>query len=265
MHNLPALPVALCDLDDTLFQTLRKMRDETHQESVRIGAYDRELQPRSFMSAEQAMMVDWLLATAELIPVTARGTEETARVAIPFTSWKVMTHGAVIARPDGTIDPEWQDIVLTALGQLHERLVSYRQLLSDRLDAEGLNAWCRMNVEYGGTPIYFVMKHRDSTRIEELYAFNQRMMAELDTTDFYIHQNGNNVAWIPHCIQKGLAVQWLLAKLRNERGAFPVMGLGDSLSDHSFMQHCHWFGMPARSQFAAAIDRQLFTGDRHEK
>ncbi|MDU5829082.1 hypothetical protein [Mixta calida] len=251
-------PVALCDLDDTLFQTLRKMQHETHQKPVRVGALDRALEPRSFMSAEQAMMVDWLLSTTELIPVTARGTEETARVTIPFSSWKVMTHGAVVTRPDGTSDPEWQDIVLTGLADMHNRLVSYRQHLSDTLDAEGLNAWCRMNTEYGGVPVYFVMKHRDSTRVSELFEFNQRQMQVLDTTGFYIHQNGNNVAWIPECIQKGHAVRWLLEKLRAERGTFPVLGLGDSLSDYSFMKHCHWFGMPSRSQFADAVTDHVF-------
>lgn len=255
-------PVALCDLDDTLFQTKRKMLNEMQLEPVRTGAYDRELQPRSFMSAEQAMLVDWLLASAELIPVTARGTEETARVALPFTSWKVMTHGAVIANPDGTLNREWQDIVMSELAFMHERLVSYRQLLSDKLAEAGINAWCRMNVEYDGTPIYFVMKHRDSTQIHELYAFNEKMMMLLDTAGFYIHANGNNIAWIPAGVQKGRAVEWLLKKLRAERGAFPVMGLGDSLSDYTFMQHCHWFGMPSRSQFAAAIDEKLFDGGK---
>ena len=105
MNKPVNLPVVLCDLDDTLFQTLRKMKDETHQEPVRVGAFDRQMEPRSFMSQEQAMLVDWMMATAELIPVTARGTEETSRVAVPFTSWKVMTHGAVITRPDGSLDP----------------------------------------------------------------------------------------------------------------------------------------------------------------
>lgn len=258
MNKPVNLPVVLCDLDDTLFQTLRKMKDETHQEPVRVGAFDRQMEPRSFMSQEQAMLVDWMMATAELIPVTARGTEETSRVAVPFTSWKVMTHGAVITRPDSSLDPEWAAHVLSNLGPLQKRLINYRQQISDALEQSGIDAWCRMNHEYDGTSVYFVMKHRDSTRIEELYRFNQQMMAVLDTSDFYIHQNGNNVAWLPLCIQKGLAVDWLLKKLRSDRGAFPVMGLGDSLSDYTFMKHCHWFGMPSRSQFSEAIQQKLF-------
>ncbi|WP_147199731.1 hypothetical protein [Pantoea sp. CCBC3-3-1] len=251
-------PLALCDLDDTLFQTKRKMLDENGQILYRTGALDRELQPRSFMSEEQSMMVDWLLATAELIPVTARGTEETSRVQIPFSSWKVMTHGAVIANPDGSVNEEWASVVKTALSGMRKKLISYQERLSAQLLDSGVNAWCRMNYEYDSTPVYFVMKHRDSTRIKELFDFNANAVKAFDTTDFYIHQNGNNVAWIPNCVQKGLAVEWLLKKLREERGAFPVLGLGDSLSDHTFMKHCHWFGMPSRSQFADAVSQKLF-------
>lgn len=253
-------PVIFCDLDDTLFQTKRKMLSEMQQEPIRIGAYDREQKPRSFMSTEQAMLVDWLLATTELIPVTARGVEETSRVSLPFRSWKVMTHGAVVAGPNGTLDQEWQAIICQQLSALRTRLISYRQYLSDELEKAGINAWCRMNYEYDQVPVYFVMKHRDSTKIDELYRFNEQMKRTLNIEDFYIHTNGNNVAWIPNCIQKGHAVDWLLNKLHHERGAFPVMGFGDSLSDFTFMQHCDWFGMPTRSQFTAAIRDKIFDG-----
>nr|QTX15018.1 hypothetical protein [Klebsiella pneumoniae] len=41
-------------------------------------------------------------------------------------------------------------------------------------------------------------------------------------------------------------------------GFFPVMGLGDSLSDHRFMKLCSWFGLPRQSQFAEAISQRIF-------
>ncbi|EKO4072313.1 hypothetical protein P0G00_005824, partial [Escherichia coli] len=53
-------PVVLSDLDDTLFQTRRKMVDELALEPFRTGAVDRTLNPRSFMTEEQSMLVDWL-------------------------------------------------------------------------------------------------------------------------------------------------------------------------------------------------------------
>nr|QTX15016.1 hypothetical protein [Klebsiella pneumoniae] len=80
-------PVVFSDLDDTpVPDPPKKMVDELALEPFRTGALDRSLTPRSFMTEEQAMLVDWLLEHADLIPVTARGTEEISRVQIPFRS-----------------------------------------------------------------------------------------------------------------------------------------------------------------------------------
>ncbi len=39
------------------------------------------------------------------------------------------------------------------------------------MDAKGISAWARLNFEYGETPVYMVMKHRDSNRLDELNTF----------------------------------------------------------------------------------------------
>ena len=70
-------PVVLSDLDDTLFQTRRKMVDELALEPFRTGAVDRTLNPRSFMTEEQSMLVDWLLEQAELKKSAAYGSLST--------------------------------------------------------------------------------------------------------------------------------------------------------------------------------------------
>lgn len=251
-------PVVLSDLDDTLFQTRRKMVDELALEPFRTGALDRSLAPRSFMTEEQSMLVDWLLEQAELIPVTARGTEEISRVQIPFRSWAVTTHGAVILTPSGTVDEEWKAHMLAALSSYKEQLLSMQRAITELMAAKGIDAWARLNFEYDGEPIYLVMKHRDSTRLDELYAIADEIEQLFPTEGFYIHRNGNNVAWLPQPVEKGLAVSWLLNKLRAERGVFPVIGLGDSLSDHRFMKLCSWFGIPRQSQFAQAISQRIF-------
>ena len=251
-------PVVLSDLDDTLFQTRRKMVDELALEPFRTGALDRSLSPRSFMTEEQSMLVDWLLEQAELIPVTARGTEEISRVQIPFRSWAIATHGAVILTPQGEPDEEWKALMLQQLAPYRETLIAMQQRITDLMAERGINAWARINYEYDDVPVYLVMKHRDSTRIDELYAIADEIEQIFPGERFYIHRNSNNVAWLPHPVEKGLAVTWLLDKLRAERGVFPVIGLGDSLSDHRFMKLCSWFGIPRQSQFAEAISRRVF-------
>lgn len=145
---------------------------------------DRSLTPRSFMTEEQSMLVDWLLEHAEFIPVTARGTEEISRVKIPFSSWAITTHGAVILTPDRQPDAGWQDTVLTNLQPYRDRLITLESRINDMMAERGLNAWCRINYEYGDTPVYFVMKHRDSTQIAELYAFNDQLESLFPLMDF---------------------------------------------------------------------------------
>ncbi|ELX1929114.1 hypothetical protein ONM47_005736 [Escherichia coli] len=147
------------------------------------------------------------------------------------------------------------------LGQLapyQEKLTSMQRLITEMMDAKGINAWARLNFEYCETAVYMVMKHRDSTRLDELNAIADEIETVFPTEGFYIHRNSNNVAWLPTPVEKGLAVRWLLEKLRAERGVFPVIGLGDSLSDHRFMKLCSWFGIPRQSQFADAISQRIF-------
>lgn len=251
-------PVVLSDLDDTLFQTRRKMVDELALEPFRAGALDRSMSPRSFMTEEQSMLVDWLLENADFIPVTARGTEEIGRVTIPFRSWAIATHGAVILTPEGKADQQWQAHMLQSLAPYRERLLQMQLGITALMAERGIASWARLNYEYGDTPIYLVMKHTDSTRIDELYALGDEIESLYPTEGFYIHRNGNNIAWLPVPVEKGLATQYLLAKLRAERGVFPVIGLGDSLSDHRFMKLCNWFGLPQQSQFAEQISRHIF-------
>ncbi|AYH07095.1 hypothetical protein [Pectobacterium parmentieri] len=256
-------PVIFSDLDDTLFQTRRKMVNELALEPYRTGALDPSLTPRSFMTEEQAMLVDWMLEYAELIPVTARGTEEIARVTIPFRSWAVTTHGAVILTPEGEPEPVWKAQILTALAPYAEQLHTMQHGITELMAERNINGWARINYEYGKTPIYLVMKHRDSTKIEELYTIADEIEQRYPTQGFYLHRNSNNVAWLPEPVEKGRAVAYLLNKLRAERGTFPVIGLGDSLSDHRFMTLCTWYGLPRQSQFAEAIARRIF-GDAQD-
>ena len=84
------------------------------------------------------MLVDWLSEQAELIPVTARGTEEISRVRIPFHSRAITTHGAVILTPEGKPDEEWKAHMLGQLaGPTGEKLTSMQRLITEMMDAKG--------------------------------------------------------------------------------------------------------------------------------
>ncbi|CDG20202.1 conserved protein of unknown function [Xenorhabdus poinarii G6] len=258
-------PVFLTDLDDTLFQSRRKLQEISDISTLRVGASDRQCAPHSYMTGEQAMFVDWLLAYAEVIPVTARTTEQLSRVHVPFSSWRILSHGAVLLTPDGSVDEPWQLHMLSALAPYRDKLDELARLSQRLVATYGLDAWARIDCEYGDQPVFLIIKHRHHHKLNELNLLAEALAQESHFHQhFYFHQNNNNLTVLPKCVDKGLATQHLLQKLRAERGVFPVIGLGDSLSDHRFMQFCDWFGMPQQSQFADTLMTALFGAVNHD-
>lgn len=262
--NSATRPLVFTDLDDTLFQTGRKITDARERELRLPGALDRSLAPRSFMTPRQNNMVQWLLSGAETIAVTARGTEEMSRVCIPFDSWAITTHGAVILSPQGKADTQWQQLITEQMHDYLPRLLALEQHLSQMLsDPQAVSphlpvesGWCRMNEEYG-MPIYLVMKVNDSQHLSALNQYADWVEQTFDLKGFYVHRNGNNVAWLPACIEKVHAVKFLLTRLRAEHPDRPALGFGDSLSDFSFMQQCDFMVLPQRSQLLAVLESAL--------
>jgi hypothetical protein len=249
-------PIYLLDLDDNLFQTKRKLNVQNNSEN-RVAAIDRQQKPISFFTPVQSNFLDWLQSSAVVIPVTARGTEETSRVDICFSSWKIMTHGAVITKPCGDIDEVWKNIIIQNLSSYQDILVEKQRILTEAFDAANVKAWARINYEYDELAIYLVTKHTDSTRIEEMYKIADHVDAIHGTDGFYIHRNGNNIAWIPNYIKKGLAVKYLLDRLKTKEKEIPVIGFGDSISDYNFLKYCDWLGMPQSGQITDLLEQKI--------
>ena len=82
------------------------------------------------------MLVDWLSEQAELIPVTARGTEEISRVRIPSTPGNHHSRGrhshARRQTRRGVEGP-----YARPAGSYQEKLTSMQRLITEMMDAKG--------------------------------------------------------------------------------------------------------------------------------
>ncbi|WP_017445408.1 hypothetical protein [Gayadomonas joobiniege] len=246
--------VCFTDLDDTLFQTPRKMT-KSELASAQPGASDATGKVRSFINKKQQVLLNWLQNTSTLIPVTARQSEQMARVKINFNSYQVTTHGAVILDKNKQPLKVWQNKTNSDLARINSELEHLETCIQKILakpqdyDLPGLDAWCRMNQEFG-TNIYLVAKVRNSADEDQLSLLKQKVQQVsgiTDDSDIYIHQNSNNLAWIPKCIAKKNAVEFLLeydADLQNKLS----IGIGDSLTDLPFMGLCDLIALPQKSQ-----------------
>ena len=257
-------PYALMDLDDTLFQTQRKIDawelPTTELENLVCASVNKQGEPLSFMSQRQAAFFNWLLVSTELIAVTARDRQEIKRVKLPFNSWQVLTHGAIILTSDGELLSTWQQHMYNALAPLQDKLNQLSEVFSNH--SKGANSQLVFTphsdtfnsgkISYNGSnkhklTIYLAIKHgqKDHQVLVDLANKLPTLIPDFDM-HFYVHVNANNLAILPHAVHKRHAVQFLLDNhLDHQR---PSFGFGDSLADLPFLQLLDWYGMPNHGQ-----------------
>lgn len=257
-------PYALMDLDDTLFQTQRKIDAwnlaTIENENLVCATVNKQGEPLSFMTTRQVNFFNWLLTSTELIVVTARDTSEIKRVKLPFNSWQVLTHGAVILDKNGKPQTQWQQHIYNELAPLQDKLNQLSQLFNKHSSSERSQLVFTPHsdsfnngVANEKLTIYLAIKHaqKDHQALIELAARLPTLIRDFDK-HFYVHVNANNLAILPHAIHKRHAVQFLLDNhLDNER---PSFGFGDSLADLPFLQLLDWYGMPNHGQLHDQLD-----------
>lgn len=239
-------PLVFADLDDTLFQTRRKMNGtQTHRQAAVAGNGD----PRksSFMTAQQSTLFDWLNSTTELIPVTARSGDAFRRVDLPFGSWAIISNGAVILEPGGMPHRPWARRMTDRLAPL---AATMQEILSEGRAAArscgiDVRSWI---VDEDGLATYVVFK-LNKVSPDALEALRT---LPLPVTDWTRHFNAETLALIPPGSGKTAATEYLHQHL-NANGERPTMGFGDSLSDLRYMQTTDIMMIPSRSQIAASL------------
>jgi hydroxymethylpyrimidine pyrophosphatase-like HAD family hydrolase len=234
-------PVLYTDLDDTLFQTARKMTEDLHEDRLAAIATNGH---HSYMTSAQERMVGWMLGAMQVIPVTARSTDALSRCQIPFSSWKIAANGAVILQPDGQPDLEWQ-------GRIHDLSAAAADDLGNLAtamnSAGGDGRFRHWIVHEAGMPVYFCAKSNgDEAWLDEITP----ALFEAASAELVYHRNGNNISFTPRDMSKLSAVTYLDARLCSEA---PRFGMGDSLTDLPFMQSCHLMMVPPGSQIATSF------------
>ncbi len=245
-------PYALMDLDDTLFQTQRKIDawdlPTAEPENLICATVNKQGEPLSFMTQRQAAFFNWLLASTELIAVTARDRQEIKRVKLPFNSWQVLTHGAIILMPDNKPLDVWQQCIHKQLLPLQKQINQLAELILEYSGQNNLVFTLHtdrfLNDEL---TIYLAIKHakKDHQVLAELAQLLPKLIPDF-TQHFYVHVNANNLAILPHAIHKHHAVKFLLKNYLDSQR--PSFGFGDSMADLPFLQLLDWYGMPNHGQ-----------------
>lgn len=236
-------PIVFVDLDDTMFQTKAKCPPHVAESDLFIAA-TAKMGKHSYMTPSQKHLFDWLVETADLVPVTMRSLNAFNGIHVDFPAGAILANGQVIIGPDGEADANWTSIMnadlSTVAGTLKELLEQGRRSCASLgIDARSLI------VGHDGVLGYVVFKDN---------AGSGERLAEIDfgmdLTGWTRHHNGNNLAIVPPSLSKKRAVQHFIDAARAAQPHRPVIGFGDSVTDIPFLQLCDMWGMPARSQIA---------------
>jgi hydroxymethylpyrimidine pyrophosphatase-like HAD family hydrolase len=246
--------IAFVDLDDTLFQTIRKCPGDVPESALTPLGFAKDGSPLSYATPRQMAFIAWLTETTVFIPVTARGLDGLRRVRIPFTA-AICAHGGVVLDETGKPDPVWA-LHIAAQAQAHTpTLNSLANAVNDSAARLGTPLSVRVLHE-GSVALYVLVKHPHAIDAE-LNAVIDSMLATIPVT-WTVHRNGNNIAIMPPYLGKAHAVAHIVPGLRARYPDAPTLGIGDSLTDAPYMQLCDFAMTPTGSQLAAAF----YTGSR---
>jgi hypothetical protein len=237
------------DLDDTLFSTLGKCASQT---GLQPAAYYADQSVCSYTTARQRAFLALMDPATTLIPATARHLDAFSRVALPFSSYKILDFGGVILGPDNVPDAAWMAQMGAAMTAALPGLNEAAAVINAYAAAQGLASRARV-VQDGGLPFYTLIKDADK-RAERLVPIEAEALAPWlagSGAGFYVHRNGNNLAVLPRALDKAVAVEYVSRLLRAQYGDILTLGMGDSRSDARFMAACDYAIIPGGTQLAA--------------
>lgn len=239
--------VAFVDLDDSLFQTARKCPDGA---DLTVRALDKAGTALSFATPAQEALFAWLDRTTTVVPVTGRTDGALGRVLLPFRSYRITHHGAIVRGSDGQPSGDWHDAVRPRIAQAQEGLAEAAAIVRSRAGRWGARLTTH---EAEGLVTYVSIKLNDEGQAfpaGDLFDALASLTGDGGPCQPIVH--GKQAAVLVRGVGKREAVELVQAALRAE-GDCAFVGLGDSLSDGPFLGSCDFGVFPARSEIASRV------------
>ena len=235
------MPIVLfSDIDDTLIQTKAKCPEGA---ALEVGGFDKLGEPLSYITEQQRKLITQF-ERHEFIPVTGRNKSALDRVTIPFNSFKVVDHGAIVLDANDELVADWV-AAIDELSQVWQPILEqFNAAINDYIKAHELSLRCHIISDFD-FPCYISIKG-EPEHLVWLQSFAEDFCSLGDNAREHI--NGHNMALLPPYACKKKAVEFLQQHyLALEPGTL-FIAAGDSSSDLPYMNECHFSIIPGTSQ-----------------
>lgn len=245
--------ICFSDIDDTLTNSKRKLVGEAYL----VGSVDLDGQPNCFMNQKQSILFNWLNETTELIAVTARSSRNFLnQVKLPFKSYVITSHGSVIFDENKEVLQSYKDLMISSYeknkSSYTESMSNLKEYLKPFISCGKLKLSESLEYDIPLIPVIKICKGVDEVLLSHVLIKIRDAKIFSDEL-YYIHFNGNNLAFIPKFISKEIAVDYLLDNVLDNVENRPKIGLGDSVTDLGFMMKCDMAALPTKSQIESDL------------
>jgi hypothetical protein len=172
---------------------------------------------------------------------------------VDFKGPAIVSFGGIILDADRQPDAPWHARMQSDLLAAKPLLEEARELVLGHIAAHSVDAWAKVVEELGQTQ-YLLLKHRgaDAQALTQIAEACLRPWAA-SRQGWRIFQNDNNLTLLPPALDKAHAVAYLMESLREEHGDIVTVGIGDSLSDSSFLSLCDYAMAPKGTQLSQRL------------
>ena len=234
------MPLVFVDLDDTLFQSKRRISVAT--EELAVATYDASGQSSGFMLPPQLSLWNWLNRSCRVVPTTCRSLDQFRRTMIVSYESAILFCGAYVTDHNGHRDEEWTQRIVQQLIDLPWSPGEVERFLKRRFPQSNLLIRLVGDAEHS---FYVYVKDR-SGGSHIIPSIIRQVRDEFVHPEMSLNVQKNSLFLTPSFINKREAARYLLDTKLNRDGV--VIGIGDAISDCGFMDLCDFAMTPTNSQ-----------------
>jgi hydroxymethylpyrimidine pyrophosphatase-like HAD family hydrolase len=216
------------DIDDTLIQTKRKT---DFSKNTIVASYTKEGEENSFFYEGIKLFVDTIInAGMTFIPTTARNLASYERTILynnPAIKYVILNFGGLLL-VDNKEDQAWTKAMNDSYSKITPLSLLYTKI-SQHFRSDNLKLQVKIIDSYY-ISIYNKFDLDNPEMIKNIRESLETFLAI--EKDFYLYENGNSFALLPHFLNKKFAVEHLI-KIHKP---LLTIGAGDNISDLDFMQ-----------------------------
>lgn len=231
------------DLDDTIFSTMRKQAGFSVEDCI-VGTVKANGEPSGYLNPQQQAFFERIRQMGEIVPVTARITEQLERAVIVKGYQHAAWYQGALIKINGEIDKEWQASSFDVLDSAQNDFDNLATALHQSQKFEDLHIIVERFSDLSNMAYQFYLERKDKNRTRVSMEYLNRYISDkLDSDKYYVHQQLDYVSILPKEINKTKAVKYIQSKLN------PILsiGCGDSDVDVSFMRECDYAIFPKKS------------------